>query len=88
MTLEERLEKKALDFCEKRSIPVIQESIEYLGLGERELPPSNEPKEYQLVAYNVGESDESYRNYFLYFDPATEKIVFIQGPHYSEELDE
>ena len=89
MTLEERLEKKALDFCQKRSVPVVvQKSISYLGLREMEVPPSNEPKEYHIIALYLGEEDEHGQHYFLNIDPTTEKIVFFIGPHYEEELDE
>ena len=88
MTLEERLEKKALDFCQKRSVSVVQKSISYLGLRETELPPSNEPKEYHLIALYLGEEDEHGQHFFLYIDPTTEKMVFFIGPHYYEVLDE
>lgn len=88
MTLEQRLKKKAMDFCEKRSVPANQEVIHYLGLREEELPPSYEPKEYHKITLYLGEEDGPGQHFFLFVDPTTEKSVFFIGPHYSEELDE
>ena len=85
MTHEQKLEKKAMDFLQKNEHGggLIQESLGYFGLMEKSLPPSNEPKEYHLVTFNTGESDGTWQSWFMYIDPATEKIVFLQTKFYS-----